>query len=405
MKKSSRVILILIAIALFPAVVLLQKQIDPLRPQFQPGKDITGIGRENPVEIPFQFMAGAMIGMREVVAGLLWVKAGEFWHEGNSDAMVPLMRIATWLDPHYIDIYNTGAWHLAYNLTDSDQRADHRLLPAAIKFIDEGITVNPNVSDLKIGRAFSLHLLKEMDPDKAVYWMKESSKDPDAPLYVSRQIAICLEKAGRIDESLAQWKKCLEKGKEIRYSKTKTNMEKRGNEVHYVTSKLNYEGMVIRQELRKNLSKNPLDAEFTAKFTRIGPRKFVISGTTALPDKAGIWVTLQDADFEEPELEKFTWDIDQDATCLYETGINSASVRRGQFSRKYDLSKDFKQYPFKKENYNLIIIFDPRFAEPSIQDRVGWVGEGLTDKNYLDTSVPGLRRIKMVIPLTKRDLI
>ena len=29
-----------------------------------------------------------------------------------------MIRIITWLDPHFIDVYETGAWHMDYNFTD-----------------------------------------------------------------------------------------------------------------------------------------------------------------------------------------------------------------------------------------------------------------------------------------------
>jgi len=112
-------------------VVWLQVQLDPMRARYQPGK-VTNI------EIGTQFVAATLIGLKEVVAGLLWVRADEFFHSGNYAAVIPIVRIVTWLDPHQIDVYDTGAWHLSYNFTDSQERSDRRYIPASRALYREG---------------------------------------------------------------------------------------------------------------------------------------------------------------------------------------------------------------------------------------------------------------------------
>jgi len=58
---------------------------------------------------------------------------------------------------------------------------------------------------------------------------------------------------------------------------------------------------------------------------------------------------------------------------------------------------------------------NPNDSPPQVQDRIGWLGQGMTDKNYLDTTgvvpgdtvkpVTGLRQIKKVFKLTREDII
>src|SRR5579871_5295802 len=72
---------------------------------------------------PSQFLA-AMAGFREMVAGILWVRADSFFDSGNYDAILPIIRLVTILDPHQIDVYATGMWHIGYNFTDEEQRSD-----------------------------------------------------------------------------------------------------------------------------------------------------------------------------------------------------------------------------------------------------------------------------------------
>jgi len=70
------------------------------------------------------------------------------------------------------------------------------------------------------------------------------------------------------------------------------------------------------------------------------------------------------------------------------------------------MSKDPKMYSFSRDKYELILSINPRTMPDNIQDRYGWNGEGLTDKNYLyvDPTKNNLRMIRRVITFTKDDL-
>jgi tetratricopeptide (TPR) repeat protein len=404
MKQSTRTLLIIIAIALLPVVAKLQSLLDPGRKQFQPGKGVSSVMTQvgnNPVVLPSQFVAGTIIGFREVVAGLLWVRVNDFFHSGNYEAIVPLTRIITWLDPHQIDVYCTGAWHLAYNFVDSAQRADHRLLAPAMKFLEEGIENNPGVWDPKFDLGFTMYSMKAHDFDKAVYWIRKASQDKGAPLRLERQIAHNLEKAGKIEECEKQWLICIEHAK----AALKKNPKDLYAKDHLILSQQNLERLRVRRALRSDLYKHPLDVQFEATFKKIAPRVFVIRGRANLPDFARISVVLADEDYKEPTLKEFNWQVDPNTTILWDIGLHGIVVQNGKFERKYDLTKDLKQYPFKKERYVLSLTFDPRTAASWVQDVTGWRGEGITDKKYLDTSIPGIRRIQKVFHLKREDIL
>lgn len=405
MKRSTRALLVLVLIALIPVIVKLQAMIDPERQKFQPGERgvktvMTQVGN-NPVVLPSQFVAGTMIGFREVVAGLLWIRVNDFFHSGQYEPIVPLTRMITWMDPHQIDVYCTGAWHLAYNFVDSSQRADRRYLAPAIKFLEEGIQNNPGVWDPEFDLGFVLYNMKAQRFDEGLYWIKRAASEKNVPNYIHRQVAHAYEKAGRIDDAIRQWQWCV--------SEAKKALKKDPNDwrarLHLDISKRNLDTMVMRKVMRADLGKHPTEVGFEAKFTRLGPRKFRISGKANLPDFARIGVTLMDADYKEPNLKDFDWNVDPNVTAMVEIGLHGIMVENGKFEREYDLSKDPKQYPFKKGRYVLTLTFNPRSATDTVQDKTGWHGEGITDRKYLDTSVPGLRTIKKVIILKREDII
>jgi hypothetical protein len=144
-----------------------------------------------------------LLGFREVAAGLLWVRSEEYFHTGKYEELVPMFYIVTWLDPHQIDVYSTGAWHLAYNLGDG------RLIPEGVKFLNEGIKNNPELFDLYFQQSW-LHSNKVRDYPTALQFVrqaatKKSSDGERAPHYVFSQIAHNLEDSGRIPEMIRQW--------------------------------------------------------------------------------------------------------------------------------------------------------------------------------------------------------
>ena len=405
MKPSIRIILILVILALIPVIVKLQAAIDPQRGQFQPGRGVGSMVAQvgkTPVVLPSQFVAGTIMGFREVVAGLLWVRADDFFHSGNYEAIVPLARIITWLDPHQIEVYRTGAWHLAYNFTDTAQHADRRYLMPAITFEKEGVDNNPHVSDLEFDLGFVLYSMKALEFDKALYWTIRAAKEEDAMLPMHRQIAHAYEKCGEIDKALEQWHRCVVEGQEL---SKKDPKDFRALD-HFLVSKRNYDLMLVRKTLRQDVDKHRIDANFEASFKRLGPRKFKISGTLNMPDASRIDVRLYDDDYKEVNLTHFSWDVDPNSTAIFDLGMHGIWVENGKFTRIYDVTKDTKQYPFKKDKYTLVLTFNSRTAPDFVQDSIGWSGEGLTDKHYLDTKTnPGVRMVRKVIHLERKDII
>ena len=403
MKLGTRITLAIIAVMLIPPIVGLQKAIDPARKQFQPGRGVGSVMTDmgnNPVVLPSQFVAGTVIGLQEVVAGLLCVRTDEFFHSGNYEAIIPMVRMITWLDPHMVDVYSVGAWHLDYNFVDSGQRADHRYVVPAIKFLEEGIANNPSIFDLYFDLAFVHYYLKIGNFEKAEEYMRLAAKH-NPPFYVYREIAHALEKQGRVDDAIKQWQECIKIGQE----ELARNPKDTGAVTHIQVSKRNLDSTLIRKVERANLGSRPTDMGFDANFKRLGPRQFLISGKINVPDGARVFLTLTDSDYKEPTLKNFSWDVDTDATALWETQIHGISINKGKFHKKYDLSKDIKQYPFKKDKYTLTLWFDPRCAPISAQDITGWKGEGITDKQYLDTSIPGVKMVKKVITLNRQDIL
>jgi tetratricopeptide (TPR) repeat protein len=148
---------------------------------------------------------GALVlGFRKLVADMCWLKVDEYWHRGLFQRMLPMMETVTMLDPHFIEAYALGAWHLAYNVTVMFHSAEDRQ-----KYIDQGITLlkkgiknNPRSSKLYAEMGFTMYFRKLGDWEKAAYYLGEATKFEHEP-WVERAYAISLERLKEEEKALA----------------------------------------------------------------------------------------------------------------------------------------------------------------------------------------------------------
>ncbi|MDO8683270.1 MAG: hypothetical protein Q7N50_07315, partial [Armatimonadota bacterium] len=283
MKRSSRTGLFAFGLALLAGIVMLQSDIDPKRDRIQQplhGREQT----ELIFQLPGPYILATFTGMRESVAGLLWVRADEFFHQGNYEAIMPLIRLITWLDPHYMDVYKVGAWHLDFNITDKDERSDRRYIPPALALLREGIKNNPDTYDLPFDLAFVHYNLKMRDYENAVKWMKVATDLPDLnpetddshqryPLVVDRMLAHMYEKTGDIESSKKIWKAALAETKRLYKKYPQDGILGRDIDV----CMRNYNLMLWRQEHRKWDIRPIVDMKFEANWVRKKPRFIYIS--------------------------------------------------------------------------------------------------------------------------------
>jgi hypothetical protein len=122
---------------------------------------------------------------------------------------------------------------------------------------------------------------------------------------------------------------------------------------------------------------------------------------------ARLRILISDMDydyFHMKGLDDFNWEIDNKQTVV----MDETSIRDGKFSTTIDISSDQDKYkyPFTKDKFRLSIWMNPQEAPDFIQDRIGWLGEGLTDKHCLDTkTLPGVRMLRKDFILKKSDIL
>jgi tetratricopeptide (TPR) repeat protein len=408
-----------IAGVLYVLTIVLQTWIDPTAKEYRKGEILKSAGGLNS-----EFLLLPLLGFREAAAGLLWVRCDEFFHSGDYDAILPLVRLITWLDPHADNVYVTGAWHLSYNFTDSSERSDRRYIPPSQALLAEGIANNMHIPDIKFERAWQLYdkIKDYVGAEEALKLALATppNKNSDdwpygAPLKTWHVLAHTYAKQGRIPESLAAWREALKRSEEMLKAKPTDSSTQQLRKAEQHNHDLTLQRWRDRYQKDGHSSINPSnypavirpapgsttpapwDVSFLPKIEVTKPRVFKISGKFNSADGARIFVRISDWNYEAKEITgvQNSFAVDLTQTIL----IDSISVRKNRFEREMDMSKDPKMYSFSQPEYKIVLWYDTRHTSPHLQDRFGWSGEGITDNNkahvYYDQT-PALRGTKFI---------
>lgn len=375
-------------------------------------------------------MLFALAGFREMIAGILWVRADAFFDSGNYDAILPVIRLVTLLDPHEIDVYATGMWHIGYNFTDEEQRSDRRYIPSALALGREGAKNNPETYELFFETGWLWYHKIDDNYDNAVKWFVDAQKREDMIPARKNLLGMAYQRAGKVVEGLNTYEHLL---KEARATYDKNPREFSSRQIRDVIEN-NIDTMLVRMVQRGYVAEMqkrpvdkydispPFDVGFSVKATVVEPRVIRFEGTwNVLPVGTRIRVTLRDENYTMP-VGKNGEDVDVTQPAgldwNYADDVNldpprdrtfmqdQLFVRNRRFNRKVDMSKDPTMYPFTSDKYVLEFYYNPRSAPPHIQDKFSWNGEGMTDKNFLNKEIrPEQRVVYARLTLTKDQIL
>lgn len=363
-------------------------------------------------------MIAALSGFRELVAGILWVRADSFFDSGNYDAILPIIRLVTLLDPNEIDVYATGMWHIGYNFTDEEQRSDRRYIPSALALGKEGAAKNPDTYELFFETGWMWYHKIDDDYPNAVHWFELAKQRQDMLVARKDLLSMALQRDGKVDEGLQNYYDLYDDAVKD-YATDKSF----GNHQHMDTVENNIDTLLVRMvqrgyeaEQRHEPLKGydaypPFDVGFSVKATVLESRVIRFEGTwNVLPVGTRIRVVLKDANYPNAEPAGMKWDSStsvnldppKDVTFMQD----QLFVKNRRFNRKVDMSKDPTMYPFTAQDYVLEFFYDPRSAPPHIQDKFSWNGEGMTDKNFVNTTIrPGHKVIYTTLHLTRDQIL
>ena len=410
------------ALALLGLTMALQARIDPDRMEYHQ-KETNENTAAAMKGLNNEFLLLPLLGFREAAAGLLWVRCDEFFHSGDYDAILPLVRLITWLDPHADNVYVTGAWHLDYNFTDQSERSDRRYIAPAFSLLDEGIHNNPNIPDIKFEKGWqAFDKVKDFATAQTSFeqaiagpantGMTVGPKDQDnegyypyaAPLKDVHMLAHTLEKRGRIPEALAMWDaalvrsteglkknpndfafKSLHDAEKHNHAETLQRYRNRylpdqtGNSIHDHSNPTKLPA-VYAAAASGGAKPGPFDVVLKATIDVPRPHVFKVSGRINLADGGRVDVRITDWNYKD-RVADTTLRVLEPPDLSQTILIDSIAIRKASFAREMDMSRDPKMYSFSNKEglYKIVLTFNSRTTSPHIQDFSGWSGEGLTD--------------------------
>lgn len=153
-----------------------------------------------------QQLGSLILGFRTAVADLLWLKVDEYWHAGDRYRMLSTMFTVVRLDPHFLDAYAIGAWHMAYNIVESVTSPEEKqeYTDKAIAFLKDGIEKNPFEWQLYGELGFGIYFVRMEDWTNAVKYLELAYKY-GPPIWYQRSLYSAYEKNGQYQKSLDGW--------------------------------------------------------------------------------------------------------------------------------------------------------------------------------------------------------
>ncbi|MDH7568176.1 MAG: tetratricopeptide repeat protein [Armatimonadota bacterium] len=330
-------------------------------------------------------------GFKSALADILWVKADGAFHTGRYERIMPICQVITWLDPHFLDVYIIGAWHMAYNFMD------WRYIPVGIDFLEKGIHNNPDKEELYFEQGNMLYD-KAKDFNRAAKRLREANEMGLQPAGKRHLLAHALENAGRIDEAIAAWESFIKEE------------EAAGNWQMAAVSRHNRDLTIWRKADRALRAKNPLKVTFDYTWKVQRPRVLRVEGTTNLPDLTKVNVMIRDKNYDQllREHPQTYWQV-TNLTLWWD----NFTVKQGKWASWYrtgnlevdrlDLSSEPAKYPLRSQEYEVIITVNPRVEPIPVQDITGWSGEGITGPHV--QVIDGVRMIRKSFTVTRDELL
>ncbi len=342
-----------------------------------------------------------MFGFREFLASILWVRADGFFDQGNYDAVLPLINLCTLLDPHQIDIYSTGMWHIAYNFTDEEQRSDRRYVPSSLALGKRGVLNNPETYEIFFETGWIWYHKIDDDYHQAVKWFELAHQRADIIPGRKNLLSNAYQRNNELQKALDLYYSLLEKAEvELKaHPKEFSNFQMRD------TIENNLDTMIVRLTQRGSFAQmkseseykageydtntpGPWDVKFTCRVTVESPKVIRVEGTyNVLPVGSRIRLVLRDKGFEGGRPGEMDWDnrntVDLEPSRNTTFLQDQLFVKNRRFSRLIDMTKDPTMYPFDEDQKEYVIEFyyNPKSAPPHLQDKFGYNGEGYTDSN------------------------
>ncbi|MEQ1933701.1 MAG: hypothetical protein ABL962_07470, partial [Fimbriimonadaceae bacterium] len=258
-----------------------------------------------------------LFGFREFLAGILWVRADGFFDSGNYDAVLPMIRLCTVLDPRQIDIFSTGMWHIAYNFTDEEQRSDRRYVPSALALGKEGSRQNPDTYEIFFETGWIWYHKIDDEYHNAVKWFELAHQRTDILAGRKNLLSNAYQRNNELDKALDLYFDLLANANAAAAAKPTEHMLFTMRD----TIEGNLDTMIVRLVQRGTLAtrrgefdqgkydtKPPFDVGFSVRVTVENPRVLRVEGTWNVQSiGTRVRIVLRDKNIEGGKLAELDW--------------------------------------------------------------------------------------------------
>lgn len=148
-----------------------------------------------PVHAQQEIPHDSLSKLQDILAGVcdrLWEMNDTYWHRGEHDRCIAMMRLITQIDPHDIQAYDSGAWLMSSALRDDEAEA----------FLLEGVVNNPDSSEMRSDIGHFYYLGERFEESTVQF---ETAVSLGASDLVWHQLAHAAEHAGYTTDTFYIW--------------------------------------------------------------------------------------------------------------------------------------------------------------------------------------------------------
>ena len=153
---------------------------------------------QQPQPIPAAEAERRVAETRDALTDLLWMGTEPYWHTGEWEECVRLCRQVVELDEHFVEACTSLAWLLWSYDRDAE----------AVKVYEQCVVANPE--SWKARHEFGMYYLSRRKYDQAVEQLRHAVA-LGAPTPHAHMLSVALERAGRKQEALAEWRAILKR--------------------------------------------------------------------------------------------------------------------------------------------------------------------------------------------------
>ena len=151
-----------------------------------------------PQPIPAAEAESRVAETRDVLTDLLWMGTEPYWHAGEWEECLRLCRQVVEVDPHFVEAYTSVAWLLWSHGRDAE----------AVEAYQGCVEDNPE--SWKARHEFGMYYFSRRKYDQAAEQLRHAV-NLGAPTPHVHMLPIALEKAGRRQQALEEWRVLLKR--------------------------------------------------------------------------------------------------------------------------------------------------------------------------------------------------